>query len=106
MSVMTGREQGLHRGADFRGFLVTDVRGRLVGRVAGPPHGRYGRQPELLSVRFGMLRRRCLVPAGSIELIDNQAQVIGLRVDRETVRGQMTSAAVGPRSPSWSEIDA
>jgi hypothetical protein len=50
----------------------------------------YGTSPETpdaLAVRSGWLaRRRRLVPADSIEQIDNGSKVIGLRVDRESIR--------------------
>ena len=48
---------------------------------------RLPRTPDALSVRFGFLaRRRRLVPAESIEQIDDGSRVIGLRVDRESIR--------------------
>jgi hypothetical protein len=69
------------------GFLVADVRGRIVGRVEGPMYGTSPETPDALSVRFGFLaRRRRLVPAESIEQIDDGSKVIGLRVDRESIR--------------------
>jgi len=69
------------------GFLVADVRGRFVGRVEGPMYGSSEATPDALAVRFGLLwRRRRLIPAGSIELIDAKTKVVGLRVDRETIR--------------------
>ena len=69
------------------GFLVADVRGRIVGRVEGPMYGTSPETPDALSVRFGFLaRRRRLVPADSIEQIDDGSRVIGLRVDRDTIR--------------------
>jgi hypothetical protein len=50
----------------------------------------YGSSPETpdaLSVRSGFLsRRRRLVPAETIEQIDGGSKVIGLRVDRNTIR--------------------
>ena len=49
----------------------------------------YGTSPETpdaLSVRSGFLaRRRRLVPAESIEQIDDGSRVIGLRVEREAI---------------------
>jgi hypothetical protein len=69
------------------GFLVADARGRIVGRVEGPMYGTSPETPDALSVRFGFLaRRRRLVPAESIEQIDEGSKVIGLRVDRESIR--------------------
>ncbi len=70
-----------------RGFLVSDVRGRIVGRVEGPMYGRAPDMPDALSVRSGFLsRRRRLVPAEAIQQIDDQTRVIGLRVLRESIR--------------------
>lgn len=43
--------------------------------------------PDALSVRSGFLgRRRRLVQAETIERIDGASGVIGLRVDRESIR--------------------
>ena len=73
-------------GADLTrvsGYLVVDLRGRLVGRVEGPTFER----PAVLTVSFGFLwLRRCLVAAESIEQIDNGTRVIGLRIDRQALR--------------------
>ena len=70
-----------------RGFLVADVRGRVVGRVEGPMYGRAPDMPDALSVRSGFLsRRRRLVPAEAIQQIDDQSGVIGLHVLRESIR--------------------
>ena len=69
------------------GFLVADARGRIVGRVECPMYGSSPERPDALSVRSGFLsRRRRLVPADSIELIDDGSRVIGLRVERESIR--------------------
>ena len=69
------------------GFLVADARGRVVGRVECPMYGSSPETPDALSVRSGFLsRRRRLVPADSIEQIDDGSKVIGLRVDRSTIR--------------------
>ena len=69
------------------GFLVADNRGRVVGKVECPMYGTSPETPDALSVRSGLFaRRRCLVPADSIEQIDGGAKVIGLRVDRESIR--------------------
>jgi hypothetical protein len=50
----------------------------------------YGTSPEApdaLSVRSGFFaRRRRIVPADSIEQIDDGAKVIGLRVERESIK--------------------
>ncbi len=69
------------------GFLVADARGRVVGRVECAMYGTSPEEPDALSVRSGfMARRRRLVPAESIEQIDGGSKVIGLRVDRDTIR--------------------
>jgi hypothetical protein len=69
------------------GFLVADARGRVVGKVEGPMYGTSPEDPDALSVRSGFLsRRRSIVPAESIEQIDDGAKVIGLRVERESIR--------------------
>ena len=70
-----------------RGFLVADVRGRLVGRVECPMYGTTPDEPDALAVRTGFFaRRRRLVPADVIEQIDGQSRVIGLRIGREGLR--------------------
>jgi hypothetical protein len=69
------------------GFLVADARGRVVGRVECPMYGSSPETPDALSVRSGFLsRRRRLVPADSIEQIDGGSKVIGLRVERNSIR--------------------
>jgi hypothetical protein len=69
------------------GFLVADARGRIVGRVECPMYGTSPEMPDALSVRSGWLaRRRRIVPADSIEQIDDGSKVIGLRVERESIR--------------------
>jgi hypothetical protein len=69
------------------GFLVADAKGRIVGTVECPMYGTSPEVPDALSVRSGWLaRRRRIVPAESIEQIDDGTKVIGLRVDREAIR--------------------
>lgn len=69
------------------GYLVADARGRIVGRVECPMYGTSPEEPDALAVRSGWLaRRRRLVPAESIEQIDGSSRVIGLRVERESIR--------------------
>jgi hypothetical protein len=69
------------------GFIVADKRGRVVGKVEGPMYGTTPDVPDALSVRTGFLsRHRRLVPASAIEQIDGTSGVIGLRVDRESIR--------------------
>ena len=69
------------------GYLVADRRGRIVGRVECPMYGTAPDVPDALSVRTGFLsRRRRLVPAHTIEQIDGTSGVIGLSVERESIR--------------------
>jgi hypothetical protein len=69
------------------GYLVADVRGRVVGRVECPMYGTAPDVPDALSVRSGFLsRRRRLVPADTIEEIDGSSGVVGLNVAREAIR--------------------
>jgi len=69
------------------GYLVADARGRVVGKVECPMYGTSPEVPDALSVRSGFLsRRRRLVPADTIELIDGGSKVIGLRIDRDSIR--------------------
>jgi hypothetical protein len=69
------------------GYLVADARGRVVGKVECPMYGTSPETPDALAVRSGFLsRRRRLVPAESIELIDGGSRVIGLRIDRDAIR--------------------
>ncbi len=69
-----------------KGFLVADVRGRVIGRVEGPMYGSQPDVPDALAVRGGFMRGRRLVPAEAIEEIDAGSRVIGLRVVREQIR--------------------
>ena len=69
------------------GYLVADARGRLVGRVECPMYGTEPDLPDALAVRRGFFaRRRRLVPAAAIDQIDGARGVIGLRVERESLR--------------------
>jgi hypothetical protein len=69
------------------GYIVSDVKGRVVGRVECLMYGRLQDEPDALSVRSGFLaRRRRLVPVEAIQLIDGSTGVVGLNVDRETIR--------------------
>jgi hypothetical protein len=69
------------------GYIVADRRGRLVGKVECPMYGTAPDVPDALSVKSGFLsRRRRMVPADTIDQIDGASGVIGLRVDRESIR--------------------
>jgi hypothetical protein len=69
------------------GYIVADRQGRLVGKVECPMYGTAPDVPDTLSVKSGLFsRRRRLVPADTIEQIDGTSGVIGLRVDRESIR--------------------
>jgi hypothetical protein len=73
--------------ASTSGFLVADVRGRLVGRVECPMYGTAPDEPDAIAVRSrSFLSRRRLVPAEAIAEIDGSSGVIGLRVERESIR--------------------
>jgi hypothetical protein len=73
--------------ASTSGFLVADVRGRVVGRVECPMYGTAPDEPDALAVRTrSFLSRRRLVPAEAIADIDGASGVIGLRVERESIR--------------------
>ena len=91
LALATGAEFPLPgRQTDLRsvsGFLVVDSRGRLVGRVEGPTFAASFGTPAAMTVSFGFLwLRRCRVAAESIEQIDDGTRVIGLRVDRESIK--------------------
>ena len=69
------------------GYLVADVRGRVVGRVECPMYGTAPDVPDALTDRSGFLsRRRRLVPATAIQEIDGSSGVVGLNVAREAIR--------------------
>ena len=69
------------------GYIVADRRWRIVGRVECPMYGTAPDVPDALAVKGGFLsRRRHLVPADAIEQIDGASGVIGLSVDRESIK--------------------
>ena len=69
------------------GYIVADRRGRILGRVECPMYGTAPDVPDALAVKGGFLsRRRHLVPADAIEQIDGASGVIGLSVDRESIK--------------------
>ena len=69
------------------GYRVADSSGRVVGRVECPMYGTTPDVPDALAVRSGFLsRRRRLVPAEAIRQVDGTSGVVGLKVDRETIR--------------------
>jgi hypothetical protein len=68
------------------GYLVADVKGRIVGTVEAPMYGSTPDVPDAVSVRSGFLsRRRRLVPAAAIAEIDTNTGIIGLKIDRDAV---------------------
>ncbi len=77
-------------GYDLRGtagYVVADIRGRVIGTVECPMYGTAPDVPDALAVRTGFLsRRRRLVPAEAIEDIDGAAGRIGLSVERDQIR--------------------
>jgi hypothetical protein len=69
------------------GYRVADSSGRVVGRVECPMYGTTPDVPDALAVRSGFLsRRRRLVPAAAIQEIDGSSGVVGLNVERESIR--------------------
>lgn len=69
------------------GYLVADARGRVVGRVECAMYGTTRDVPDALSVRSGFLsHRRRLVPAAAIQDIDGSSGVVGLNVERDSIR--------------------
>lgn len=69
------------------GFIVADVRGRLVGRVECPMYGSASGEPDALAVRKGVLRRRhFIVPMAAIEAVDEGSRVVGLRLASEDLQ--------------------
>ena len=69
------------------GYTVSDRQGRIVGNVECPMYGTAPDVPDALSVKSGLFsRHRRLVPADTISQIDGTSGVIGLRVDRESIR--------------------
>jgi hypothetical protein len=71
----------------LNGFIVADREGRVVGRVECPMYGTAPDVPDALAVRSGWLARtRRVVPAEAIEEIDDTTGVIGLRVERDSLK--------------------
>ena len=68
------------------GFLVADVRGRLVGRVISSMCGNSSGEPDSVAVRSRLLRRHFIVPRKAIATIDGTSRVIGLRLPREELQ--------------------
>ena len=69
------------------GYLVADVKGKIVGRVECAMYGSARDVPDALAVRFGFLaRHRRLVPAKAIHEVDRSSGVVGLNVERESIR--------------------
>jgi len=69
------------------GFVVSDVSGKVVGRVECPMYGTTPNVPDALAVRAGRFsRHRHLVPADTIREINAPGRVIELRVAREAIR--------------------
>jgi hypothetical protein len=69
------------------GYVVADVKGRIVGRVECTMYGTTPDVPDALSVRSGFLSlRRRLVPAAAIDQIDGSSRVVGLNVARDAIR--------------------
>ena len=69
-----------------KGFLVADVRGRVIGRVESPMYGSQPDVPDALAVRGGFMRGRRLVRQRRSRRSTTGTRVIGLRVVREQIR--------------------
>lgn len=67
------------------GYLVSDRRGRHVGRVECPMYGTAPDVPDAVAVRGRLWSRRRIVTADAIAAIDGETGVIGLSVDRDQV---------------------
>ncbi|MGZ8694853.1 MAG: hypothetical protein ACXWYS_05380 [Gaiellaceae bacterium] len=68
------------------GFQVTDVAGRLLGRVECPMYGTRPDEPDALSVRTRrFFAPRHMVPAEAISGIDGAERRIDLRVARDAL---------------------
>jgi hypothetical protein len=69
------------------GYLVADAKGKIVGRVECAMYGATRDTPDAISVRSGfLLHRRRLVPAETIQEIDGSSGVVGLNVERGSIR--------------------
>jgi hypothetical protein len=72
---------------DRAGFLVEDSEGCRIGLVEAPMYGNSPTRPDALAVR---VRRRYgrhfIVPAGTIETIDEASATISLHVARGELR--------------------
>jgi hypothetical protein len=68
------------------GYVVADAHGQVVGRVECPMYGTEPDVPDALSVRRGFARSRCLVPAEAVEAIDGSRALVGLSVERDSLR--------------------
>ena len=68
------------------GYLVADPPGRVVGRVECPMYGTQPDIPDALSVRRGFARKRRLVPVDAVEQIDGSSEIVGLSVERDSLR--------------------
>jgi hypothetical protein len=72
---------------DTAGFLVEDSEGCRVGLVEAPMYGNAPTRPDALAVR---VRRRYgrhfIVPAGTIEAIDDATGTISLHVERRELQ--------------------
>jgi hypothetical protein len=76
-----------HDLTETNGYLVADKHGRVIGRVECPMYGTQPDIPDALSVRGGFLsRRRRMVPAETIDVVDGLSNVIKLRVGSDAIR--------------------
>ena len=86
------------------GYLVADVRGRVVGRVECAMYGTARDIPDALSVRSGFLsRRRRLVPAGTIERDRPRERRRGPE-GRPRVDSRVSLETRSGKHPQWSGV--
>ena len=69
-----------------KGFMVADADGRFVGQVESPMYGTQPDCPTPSPSARACSRRRHLVPAEAIGAIDESSRVIGLSVERASIR--------------------
>lgn len=69
------------------GYLVADRTGHLLGRVECAMYGTARDLPDAISVKSRPFsRHRLLVPAATVAEVDGASGVVGLSVDRQSIR--------------------
>ncbi len=67
-------------------YLVADANGNVLGRVECPMYGTHPERPDALAVRSGFMRGRRIVPADAIGAVDQDNEVVTLRIAGDAVR--------------------